>query len=84
MRPVDGQPEERLEDARRAAELLASAIEPGDVVLIKGRDTQKLDRVRLILAGRDVRCDIDFCDVRTLSCATCPMLERGWTGDERP
>lgn len=69
---------------RRAAELLASAIEPGDVVLIKGRDTQKLDRVRLILAGRDVRCDIDFCDVRTLSCATCPMLERGWTGDERP
>lgn len=69
---------------RRAAELLAATIEPGDVVLVKGRDTQKLDRVRLILSGRDVRCDIAFCNVRTVQCESCPMLERGWNAREAP
>jgi UDP-N-acetylmuramyl pentapeptide synthase len=83
-----GMAAERIVDAgrspRRAAELLAAAIEPGDVVLVKGRDTQKLDRVRLILSGRDVRCDIAFCNVRTVQCGSCPMLERGWKPGEAP
>jgi UDP-N-acetylmuramyl pentapeptide synthase len=65
---------------RAAAEALARVLQPGDVVLIKGRDNQMLDRVRLILAGRDVRCDIRICSVRTLMCERCPMLERGWEG----
>jgi len=67
---------------RRAAELVAAAIRPGDVVLVKGRDTQKLDRVRLILTGRDVRCDIPTCGIQTVDCESCGMLGRGWKPGE--
>jgi UDP-N-acetylmuramoyl-tripeptide--D-alanyl-D-alanine ligase len=62
----------------KAAEALRGDLGPGDVVLVKGRDTQRLDRVWLSLAGRTVRCDIDDCDVRAVVCESCPMLERGW------
>jgi hypothetical protein len=48
------------------------------VLLLKGRRPQKLDRIRMILQGRRVRCDIPFCDIRTMECEDCPMLERGW------
>lgn len=67
-------------DVLKAAEALKGDLGPGDVVLIKGRDNQHLDRVRLALAGRTVRCDIDDCDARTVVCESCPMLERGWKG----
>ena len=61
-----------------AAAVLQKKLQPGDVLLIKGRRPQKLDRVRIILQGRRVRCDIPFCDIRTMECEDCPMLERGW------
>ncbi len=57
---------------------LAALLEPGDVVLVKGRDTQRLARVCLILQGRTVGCEIRSCHLRTISCDECPMLERGW------
>jgi UDP-N-acetylmuramoyl-tripeptide--D-alanyl-D-alanine ligase len=63
---------------RQTAEALAGIIQAGDVVLLKGRDTQALDRVRLILEGRRVSCDIRFCNIHTVACEQCPMLERGW------
>ena len=63
-----------------AVALLRRELKPGDSVLIKGRDTQRLERITLALAGRAVKCDIDFCDTRVLSCEECPMLERGWKG----
>ena len=63
---------------RQAAEALVKLVQPGDVVLIKGRNAQMLDRVRLILEGRRVGCDIRFCNVRTLDCVHCPMLKEGW------
>ncbi len=62
-----------------AANLLSEEIKPGDVVLIKGRGTQRLDRIVLSLMGRTVRCDIDFCKAE-VRCEQCPMLERGWDG----
>lgn len=65
---------------RQVALALARVVQPGDVVLLKGRDTQKLARVALILQGRRVECDIRFCNLRPMSCADCPMLERGWGG----
>ena len=37
-----------------------------------------LDRVRLILEERRVRCDLDFCNLRLVDCEMCPMLTRGW------
>jgi UDP-N-acetylmuramyl pentapeptide synthase len=66
--------------ARDAAEALSKLLLPGDVLLIKGRGPEKLDRVRLILEGRRVACDIRYCSLRTLECEQCPMLERGWEG----
>jgi UDP-N-acetylmuramyl pentapeptide synthase len=66
--------------ARDAAEALSQLLHPGDVLLIKGRGPEKLDRVRLILEGRRVGCDIRYCSLRTQECEQCPMLERGWEG----
>ncbi|MGQ9635244.1 MAG: hypothetical protein ACUVXB_13495 [Bryobacteraceae bacterium] len=51
-----------------------------DVVLIKGRDTQRLERIAFVLAGRPVRCDIEFCRAMPMRGAQCGMLERGWEG----
>jgi UDP-N-acetylmuramoyl-tripeptide--D-alanyl-D-alanine ligase len=64
--------------AASAAAVLAPLLTPDTVLLVKGRGVQMLDRVRLRLAGRTVRCDIPICRVLTYSCATCPMLEPGW------
>jgi UDP-N-acetylmuramoyl-tripeptide--D-alanyl-D-alanine ligase len=61
-----------------AAAVLRGMLRPNDVLLLKARRAQKLDRVRMILQGRDVRCDIPFCDIRSMECEECPMLERGW------
>ena len=78
-----GLPKDALINAGRsafkAAEVLRDELGPGDVVLIKGRDNQKVERVAHSLMGRSVRCDIDFCDAKVV-CAECPMLERGWKG----
>jgi UDP-N-acetylmuramyl pentapeptide synthase len=63
-----------------AVEAVRQELSPGDVVLVKGRDTQRLDRISLALAGQRVRCDIKFCDVKITRCSSCPMLERGWNG----
>ena len=63
-----------------AIELLRREVGPGDVVLIKGRWGQRLERVALALAGRRVNCDITYCSVRGRRCGRCPMLERGWSG----
>jgi len=79
-----GLPSSSIIDAGRsvlkAAELLGEDLRPGDVVLIKGRDTQRLGRITLALTGRKVRCDIDFCDTRAVDCETCPILEHGYEG----
>jgi UDP-N-acetylmuramyl pentapeptide synthase len=63
----------------RAIEAVRDELAPGDVVLVKGRDNQRLERVGLALTGRTVGCDIKFCNA-ALRCENCPMLERGWNG----
>ena len=79
-----GMPRDSLIDARHevveAARLVERELEPGDVVLIKGRDTQRLDRVALALEGRRIGCEIRFCRLKHRRCADCPMLESGWNG----
>jgi UDP-N-acetylmuramoyl-tripeptide--D-alanyl-D-alanine ligase len=64
----------------RATEALASELASGDVVLIKGRDTQRLERIALALLGRDVRCELVYCNARLTRCDACPMLGRSWRG----
>ncbi len=74
-----GLPRSALIDAGRSARQAAASVlgdlGPADVVLVKGRDTQRLDRVALALQGRTIRCDIDFCNIGSTRCETCPMLE---------
>ncbi len=65
---------------QEAAQALRDVLQAGDVLLIKGRSPEKLDRVRLILEGRRVGCSIRYCSLRTLECEACGMLERGWEG----
>jgi hypothetical protein len=64
---------------RKIVKLLAAELEPGDVVLIKGRSGQRLERVTLGLQGRSLGCELDACRVNgSICCAACPVLERGW------
>ena len=62
---------------QQAVAALRALLQPGDVVLIKGRRGQKLDRVRLLLQGVRVGCDVGLCDLGAL-CVECPMLAAGW------
>ena len=63
-----------------AIEPVRAMVQPGDLVLLKGRDWQKLERILLALQGATVRCGIDYCDKRGLGCMDCPLLETGWEG----
>jgi hypothetical protein len=63
----------------RAAAEIAADLGPGDVVLIKGRDTQRLDRVALLLAGRVVRCRLMECNINLVRCDECDLLSRDVT-----
>ena len=65
-------------DVKGAWEAVRADLRPGDVVLVKGRDTERLDRIGLALQGHDVRCTIDFCYLRGVRCEACPKLETGW------
>lgn len=67
------------QSVRKVVRLLQEQLRAGDVVLIKGRDTQKLDRIALSLMGTRVKCGLTFCDAK-LRCAKCPMVESGWSG----
>lgn len=59
---------------RSAALEIRRDLRPGDVVLIKGRDTQHLGRIAMLIAGREVLCETDFCQAK-IPCEMCPMLE---------
>lgn len=56
-------------------DLLDEALQPGDVVLIKGAGTQRLRRVVLRLQGKRVSCRVRRCNVKVLSCDDCPLLD---------
>jgi UDP-N-acetylmuramyl pentapeptide synthase len=66
---------------RRAADLVRENMRAGDVVLIKGRRIQHLERVAFHLAGRPIHCDIEACRLLT-TCASCPLMkqarQRAW------
>lgn len=62
---------------RRAADLVREDLQAGDIVLIKGRSMQHLDRVAYHLAGRPVPCDVRECELSSLrsGCSECPLLK---------
>ncbi len=59
---------------------LQQDLSAGDVLLIKGRRTQRLDRITLALQGRSVKCHVQQCKSSVKACSRCPMLVRGWDG----
>lgn len=61
-------------------ELIRLELEPGDVLLVKGRNAQRLERLLFALQGRRVNCDLGVCDAKSTSCDSCPMLGQGWSG----
>lgn len=77
-----GLPKEAVVDAGHdvsaAWRAVQSGLRPDDVILVKGRISERLDRVALALMGRDVRCTIESCKMTELRCDACPKLETGW------
>jgi len=73
----EGLPREAIHSLRNQphaiADFLAGELRRDDLVLLKGRSTQHLERVALILSGKDVACSAQVCPWRH-DCATCPLL----------
>lgn len=61
-----------------AIAVLRRELRPGDLLLLKGRSTQCLQRVALDLMGRKVRCRVHRCRLSSRSCDTCPLLGHAW------
>lgn len=59
----------------RAVDALRGELGEGDVVLVKGRLEQRLERIALALSGRPVRCALQRCGAIHLACAECSCLE---------
>lgn len=73
-----GMPDDRMHHVRTVHEailFLRGCLASADVVLVKGRETQRLTRIILALAGRDVRCRIEQCRLHLTFCDDCPLLE---------
>jgi UDP-N-acetylmuramoyl-tripeptide--D-alanyl-D-alanine ligase len=73
-----GMQDDRMHHVRSVHEaitFLRCCLDADDVVLVKGRETQRLTRIILALAGRDVRCRIDQCRLHLTFCDDCPLLE---------
>jgi UDP-N-acetylmuramoyl-tripeptide--D-alanyl-D-alanine ligase len=81
---------ERCADAAAAAASLRGELRPGTVILVKGRHSEKLGRVALLLRGETVDCGLRRCPARGLRCELCsrlrvadPAMSRPGLGDER-
>jgi len=62
-------------DFKAVVSMLKPKLREGDVVLIKGKSTQRLRRVVLSLLGRQVSCVVPYCKVKVRSCDVCPLLD---------
>jgi hypothetical protein len=71
-------PDDQLHHARTVSEaitFLRDSLLADDVVLVKGQETQRLTRIILALAGRNVQCQIEQCRMHLTFCDDCPLLE---------
>ena len=65
-------------DVHQAAAALRAELAPGTVILVKGSHRQKLGRIRFLLQGETVGCDLRLCPRTGLSCRLCPHLSKGF------
>jgi UDP-N-acetylmuramoyl-tripeptide--D-alanyl-D-alanine ligase len=63
-------------NVRAAVEALKQDLRADDVVLFKGRDTQRLEWIALAVMGRTVRCEREFCQLGN-PCDQCHLLALG-------
>ena len=63
-------------DWEKLAETVRGMMQPGDVILVKGRSAYRLQRVVLALQNRTVTCPLKICNIKVHTCDECPMLER--------
>jgi UDP-N-acetylmuramoyl-tripeptide--D-alanyl-D-alanine ligase len=56
-------------------DLLNEALQPGDLVLVKGAATQRLRRIVLGLLKKKVSCRVRHCNVKVMACDDCPLLD---------
>lgn len=63
-------------DMAEGIDIIKNSIREGDLVLIKGRNTQKFRRITLALKGCDVRCTATYCNVKAPVCDECPLLSQ--------
>ena len=47
---------------------------PGDVLLLKGRQNNKIQRISLMLMGHEITCRVKYCDLKPSSCLACPFV----------
>ena len=77
-----GMPRERIikfhNDLRQAIDVLRNTLQPGDVLVVKGRLDDHLERITLALSGQKIGCWRTECRSRAYRCGNCPMLEKGW------
>jgi UDP-N-acetylmuramoyl-tripeptide--D-alanyl-D-alanine ligase len=59
---------------------LVNELQPGDLLLIKGRQTYKTQRLSLMLMGHKVTCRVDSCDIKLSSCLRCPFVNEDDAG----
>jgi UDP-N-acetylmuramyl pentapeptide synthase len=74
-----GMPDEHMTHVRTVHEAIAvlqRELCPGDVVLVKGQEQQRLTRIILALAGQEVHCNIKACHLHLVFCERCPLLTR--------
>ena len=57
------------------ADLLKTILQPGDLVLIKGSNRQRLSRLALRLSGMEVNCSLHYCNAKVNGCNACPLLK---------
>jgi UDP-N-acetylmuramyl pentapeptide synthase len=62
-------------DVHEAAAALAPELAPGTVILVKGGHRQKLGRIKHLLHGAPVSCELRVCPRTGLSCELCPLLK---------
>lgn len=76
---------DQIVDAGRSWEKALTALPDdlgeGDVVLLKGRHDERLERIALALQGRAVGCRLVTCNTPLTRCDDCSMLESGWRDD---
>jgi UDP-N-acetylmuramoyl-tripeptide--D-alanyl-D-alanine ligase len=64
------------DDVHQAIRTLRREIRSGDVVLLKGRENDRLSRIALALSGADVKCARTTCEAYLQFCDDCPLLCR--------